>query len=133
MKSMTRGHLLVVPFLVPFWLLGSARAVPADPPETVVVTYAPRPGKESEVEGLIRGHFATVTRLRLATGDPHITYRDKDAAGRTIFVDIFTWKSHAAPDGAPPEVAAIWAKMEAAVEKRDGHRGIEIREVERLK
>jgi hypothetical protein len=130
MKPMIRRHLLVVLSLL---LGGSARAAPVDPPETVVVTYAPQPGKESEVEGLIRGHFATIARLRLATKDPHITYRDKDAAGRTIFVDILTWKSHATPDAAPPEVEAIWAQMEAAVEKRDGRRGIEIREVERLK
>lgn len=111
-----------------------ALAAPAaDPPETVVVIYSPRAGKEAEVDKLIRTHFATLKRLRLVTADPHVTYRDKDEGGRPIFVDILTWKSHAAPDDVPPEVQTIWTAMEAACEKRDGRRGIAFHEVERLK
>ena len=110
-----------------------AAAPAADPPETVVVVYSPQAGKEAAVDDLIRLHFATVRKLRLVTADPHVTYRDKDAGGRPIFVDILTWKSHAAPDDAPAEVRAIWVKMEAACEKRDGRRGIDFHEVDLLR
>jgi hypothetical protein len=105
----------------------------ADTPETVVVTYSPQPGKEPAVEKLIRDHWAAVVRLHLVTGDPHLLYRDVDKDGLPIFVDILTWKSHAAPDNAPPEIEAIWAKMEAAVVKRGERRGIEFHEVQRLR
>jgi hypothetical protein len=117
---------------LPFALAGRAHAAD-DPPETVVVTYAPKPGTEADNEALVRAHFATVTKLHLVTRDAHVTYRDKDAAGRPIVVDILTWKNHAIPDNAPAELLAIWTKMEAACEKRDGHVGIAIREVQLLR
>src|SRR5262249_38751392 len=97
-----------------------------------VVTYSPQDGREAEVEKLIKTHFATLLRLRLVTGDPHVTYRDADKDGKPIFVDILTWKSHAAPDSVPPEVQAIWQKMENAVSRRGDRRGIEFHEVQRL-
>jgi len=113
--------------------LPRAGAAPVDPPETVVVIYSPKAGKEADVENLIRRHFATIQRLRLVTADPHVTYRDKDETGKPILVDILTWKSHAAPDSVPAEVETIWAAMEAACEKRDARRGIAFHEVERLR
>lgn len=114
-------------------LVSGAVRAEVDPPETVVVTYSPAAGKEAEVSKLIARHWATLVRLRLVTRDAHVTYRDKDAGGKPIFVDLLTWKSHAAPDSAPPEVEKIWSAMEAAVEKRGERRGIEFHEVERLK
>jgi len=100
-----------------------------DPPETVVVTYSPKPGREAEVERLIGEHFATVQRLGLITADPHVTYRDNDEGGKPILVDILTWKGHEIPDDAPAEVRAIWKSMEGAVETRGKRRGIALHEV----
>jgi hypothetical protein len=92
----------------------------AETPETVVVTYVPQPGKAAEVQQLILEHWATLKRLDLVTADPHLLYRDGDK-----FVDVLTWKSGDIPDNAPPDVLAIWKKMNAAVVKD----GIQFHEV----
>jgi len=105
----------------------------ADSPETVVVTYSPRDGKEADVEKLIRKHWATLVRLKLVTSDPHLLYRDKDKDGLPVLVDVLTWKTHGTPDNAPAEVEAIWSQMEAACGKRGDRAGIEFHEVERLR
>src|SRR5437764_38643 len=86
-----------------------------DPPETVVVTYRPKAGKEKEVEGLIQKHWETIQRLGMVLPEPHLLYRGQDAKGSTFFVNIITWKTHEAPDAAPAEVTAIWRAMEESV------------------
>jgi hypothetical protein len=47
-----------------------------------------------------------------------------------LMFDMFTWKDHATPEHATPAVVAIWRKMNAAVEKRNGQPAIEIVEIQ---
>jgi hypothetical protein len=111
---------------------GMAAEVPAkvvDPPETVVVTYRPKAGKEAELEALIQRHWKTISGLGMVLPEPHLLFRGQDGNGATFFVNIITWKTHAAPDSASPEVEAIWTAMQADIERRDCRRGIEFDEV----
>ena len=106
-----------------------ASPAPDDPPETVMATFRAAPGKEDQLEKVIRRHWATVRRLGLVSGDLHLLFRSEDEPGKAMFVHIFTWKSHSVPDDAPPEVEKIWDEMTPLVEKRGGHRGIEFPEM----
>src|SRR5262245_24933492 len=68
-----------------------------DPPETVIVTYRAKTGKEAQLEKAIQNHWATIKRLGMVTGDLHMLFRGEDEPGKTMFVNILTWKDHAAP------------------------------------
>ena len=100
-----------------------------DLPETVIITYLVKAGKENEMATLIKRHWTTITKLGLMIGDFHHVFRGEDDSGKTFFVEIFTWKSHAAPDTAPVQVTEIWNAMQLLVEPRLGHDGIEYPEV----
>ena len=118
------------------WLLtalllsGAETAPKVDPPETVIAAFYPQAGKADEVEALIWEEWETVRRLGLVANDVHHLYRGQSESGQTVLFDMFTWKDHATPDHAPPQVRAIWRKMNAALEKRNGEPHIEIVEVE---
>ena len=104
-----------------FVLLLLAATARADEPETVIVTVKAKPGREAQLEAVMKKHWATVKRLDLATQDPHTLYR----AGST-FIDIFTWKSASIPDNAPAEILAIWKEMNENAEK------VQILEVQKI-
>lgn len=97
----------------------------SDPPETVMVTYRPQAGKEKELEAILSDQRALLAKMNLtAPKTPHLLMRDGKA-----YVEVFTWKSHATPDNAPPELLAIWKRLNAAVEKTNG---LEFHEVQPL-
>jgi hypothetical protein len=79
-------------------------------PETVMVTCKAKPGSESDLARVIARHWTIARELKLVVDSPHLTLRRVDA-GRTSFVDIFTWRDADTPDHAPPAIQAIWAEM----------------------
>lgn len=100
-------------------------------PETVVVTFHVREGKEAEMEKLLReDHWPLLRRLALVREVPHVLLGGKEAGGRTYFREVLTWRDHDTPDNAPPEVEAVWKRMYELVEKRGGAPSIEIEEVD---
>ncbi len=88
----------------------------ADTPETVLVTYRPKAGKEAEMLRILGDEWATLTRLNLVTGQ-HQLYKGESEGGTVMFFEIFTWKGHEIPDHAPPEVRKIWGEMTANTDK----------------
>lgn len=126
----------------PFLILASLALVAASTfglgggpkdPETVVVTYHVRAGKEADMEKLLReDHWTVLRRMNLVFETPHVLVRGVESGGKPCFIEILTWKSHEIPDAAPPEVQAIWTRMSELVEKRDGKAAIEIDEVDPL-
>jgi hypothetical protein len=96
--------------------------------ETVLSTFRPRAGKEDELLKTMDKNRSTLLKLGLVVQQPHIVLRGKDDAGKTIFVEIFTWRDHEAADHVPAEVQAIWNQLQSEVEDRGGHRGIEFPE-----
>jgi hypothetical protein len=96
--------------------------------ETVLSTFRPRAGKEDELLKTMSKNWSTLSKLGLVLQQPHIVLRGKDDAGKTIFVEIFTWRDHEAADHVPPESQTIWNQLQSEVEDRGGHRGIEFPE-----
>jgi len=103
---------------------------PAGGTETVISTFRVRAGKEAEFARVHAQAWPAYRRFGLVAEKPHLVLQGVDEAGKTYFVEIFTWKDHDAPDHASPEIRAIWAQLEALCEPRLGHRGIEFPEVQ---
>jgi hypothetical protein len=107
-----------------------ARDGGAKDPETVVVTYHVQPGKEAQMEKLMReDHWPLLRRLKLVFETPHVLVSGTESGGKPYLREVLTWRDHDTPDNAPPEVEAVWKRMYDYVEKRDGKPSIEIEEV----
>lgn len=98
--------------------------------ETVLSTMRCKSGKEDELRKTLAQEWTTLRKLSLVLADPHVLLKGKDDSGKPIFVEVFTWRDHDAPDHVPPEVQTIWTHMQSLVEARDGHKGIEFPEFE---
>jgi hypothetical protein len=77
-------------------------------PETVLVTYHVKAGKEAEFQELLSRVWQIYRKEHLVFAGPHIIVRDAEGGDKTRFVEIFTWVSHAAPEHAPEAVKALW-------------------------
>ena len=103
-------------------------------PETVLITYHVKPGKEAEFQDVLSRAWGIYRKEHLVFAQPHLIVQVKDGGdtSRTAVTEIFTWVSHAAPDHAPASVKKIWDQMQSLCETRDGRRGIEGGEVDLL-
>ena len=101
-------------------------------PETVLVTYRAKPGSEAELQAVLSRAWQVYRSEHLVHVEPHIIVRDTEDGGKTRYVEIFTWVSHAAPEHAPDSVKAIWKQEHSLCEERNGHSGIEGGEVDLL-
>lgn len=99
-------------------------------PETVLVTYHIKPGKEGEFQAVLSNAWQVYRKERLVFAKPHIVLRDAEDGGKPRFVEIFTWVSRSIPEHAPESVKTIWKQEESLCEQRSGHHGIEPGEVE---
>jgi hypothetical protein len=104
-----------------------------DTPETVIVTYHVLPGREAEFPKLLDHAWGIYRQEHLVNPEPHVIVRDQEADGKTKFVEIFTWVSHAGPAHAPASVLAVWNEEMAICEPRNGHPGLEGGEVQLIK
>ncbi len=101
------------------------------PPETIVSIAHPKRGKEADLLAALRETHAVYGKLQAVTGG-YTLYRGSDEAGGVTYIEIFTWRSGDIPDNAPPEIRAVWAKLQSLVESRNGRAGIEFYAVEPL-
>ena len=69
----------------------------SDPPETMLVSFHVKPGKEVAFQDALARTWVIYRRHKLVFATPHLVVREKDDAGRTRFVQSFTWVNHAAP------------------------------------
>ena len=101
-------------------------------PETVLVTYHVKPGKETEFEALLSRAWEVYRQGHFVFVEPHIVVQDTEDGSKPRFVEVFTWVSRSIPAQAPDSVKAIWKQEESLCEKRGEHYGIEPTEVELL-
>lgn len=101
-------------------------------PETMLVTYRVKPGREEQLRATLLRAWDIYRRERLVFAQPHVIVREKEAGDRHRFIEIFAWVSHRAPDHAPDTVKTIWEQMQSLCESRDEHAGVEGTEVEML-
>lgn len=101
--------------------------IAGEKPETVMITLRAKPGAEQALAAVLARHFDAARRLDLIAADaPHVTLRSTDESDKPYFVEILTWKSGDVPDHAPAAITDIWNEMNALVERRGGHSGIDI-------
>jgi hypothetical protein len=88
-------------------------------PVTVMVTYRPKPGRESELLGLLLKHWPALHEAGLVTSTPALLYRAVEkAGGRPYFVEIFSWKddNQSFLAHGNPNVAKVWEPMGTILE-----------------
>jgi hypothetical protein len=121
--------------ILPLALLGCStthrNSVKRDP-ETVLVTYHVKSGKEAEFREVLSRAWEFYRGEHLVFAEPHIVVQDTENGGKPRFVEIFTWVNRSIPEHAPESVKAIWKQEESLCEKRGEHYGIEPGEVELL-
>jgi hypothetical protein len=105
-------------------LLVCAAARAADVPETVLITFRPKPQAEQELADVIARHWKEARRLGLVLVTPHLTLRGRDGAGRVVLTEVLTWRDASVPDAAPAAILEIWKRMNELVEERDGRPGL---------
>ncbi len=78
----------------------------------VIAVFRPKPGKEADLEAVVRDHRGVLEGEGLVEDSPALAGR---AADGTI-VEVFVWKSQAAINAAHsnPAVKALWERFEAA-------------------
>ena len=99
-------------------------------PETVLITYHVKPGRESDLEAVLQRAWKIYRHEHLVFEHPHVIVRDTDGPDKSRVIEIFTWVSHSAPEHAPDAVKDVWKQMHDLCEARDGHGGLEGGEVE---
>ncbi len=81
------------------------------PGDLVIVAYRPRPGREAELDALMRDHVPRLRRLGLVTDREPVICRARDGA----VVEVFEWREGAvARAHEHPDVQAMWGEFEAA-------------------
>jgi len=98
-------------------------------PETVLVTYRVKSGKEAEFREVLSRAWEIYRQDSLVFAEPHIVVQDTEE-GKPRFVEIFTWVSRSIPEHAPDSVKAVWKEEESLCERRGARYGIEPGEVE---
>jgi len=91
----------------------------------MLVSYRVKPGKQAEFQAVLARAWQIFRSEHMVFARPHALVQVNEEGGKIRFVEIFTWVSHAAPDNAPADVKAIWAREQSLCEARDGHPGIE--------
>jgi quinol monooxygenase YgiN len=91
-------------------------------PVTVLVTYKPKPGKEQELEELVRRHGPMMRATGLLGPDGVRSWRATSKRGHgegVYFVELMQWRDGEASGIAhqTPEVMSVWEPMEALLEE----------------
>src|SRR5947207_2201765 len=92
-------------------------------PETVLVTYHVKPGKEAEFQAVLSRAWEVYRSEHLVFTETHVVVQDSENGGKPRFVEIFTWVSRSIPEHAPESVKMIWKQEESLCEKRGEHDG----------
>jgi hypothetical protein len=99
-------------------------------PETVLVRYNVKPGKEAELQAVLEHAWQLYVQKHLVVQTSHVLVKETTKEGiRTSFVEILTWVSRSVPDNAPDEVMSLWKQEHSLCEKREGSPAIDISEV----
>jgi hypothetical protein len=98
--------------------------------QAVIVRYQVRAAGGDEFEAICAEARQTYLRLDLIHDTPHVMLRGKDEEGGAYFLELVPWKDRAVTGNPPPEVRALWARLEGVCEARSGHRGIEFPDIQ---
>jgi len=94
------------------------------PPETVMATFRVKPDQLQAFLKMMPEYWKLLRDREMVDAEPHLLMQGEEN-GKPIVVQVLTWKSGDIPDHASAEVQAYWTRMNAMVETRDGHPGID--------
>ncbi len=88
-------------------------------PVRMLCVYRVKDGKEADFLRLLEKHWPALRGVGLVTPDPAQVLRATDKAGKTVFVETFSWKDSESPAVAhqTPEVMAVWEPMGALADE----------------
>ena len=113
-----------------FLAVSNAHAqLPDNQPETVHITYHVQKGHEAEMKKSLAEAWQAYTKQDMVVPNFHVIVQGNEG-GNPYFAEIFTWRSHDIPDHMPAQVQAIWKRMDAICEKREGKPPIDGGEVQ---
>jgi hypothetical protein len=91
-------------------------------PVTMLVSYYPKAGRETELRRLVEQHYPVLSKLGLVTDMPAQVWQARSkGSDRPYFVELFQWKAAQSSEVAhqTPEVMAVWETMGPILEKLD--------------
>ncbi len=81
--------------------------------DLVIVAYRPKPGREGELDALVRDHVPRLARLGLVTDRAPVIARAHDGT----VVEVFEWREGAvARAHENPAVGVMWGEFDAVCE-----------------
>lgn len=89
-------------------------------PVTMLVSYHPKAGRESELKALVEQHYPALQRLGLVTDvAAQVWQATAKGSDRPFFVELFQWRDASASGIAhqTPEVMAVWETMGPILER----------------
>ena len=88
-------------------------------PVRMLCTYRVKDGKEAEFLSLLEKHWPTLRNVGLATDEAARVLRARDKTGKTVFIEMFSWKNADSPGVAhqTPEVMSVWEPMGALADE----------------
>jgi len=77
---------------------------------------------------LMPAYWAALRAEHLVLDAPHVVLQGEEH-GKPIFIEVFSWRDHDAPEHVPPVIQQFWDCINRMVESREGHPGIEFPEM----
>ena len=96
--------------------------------ETILATYRVKAEELPAFLKLMPEYWKALRAHRLVRAEPYVLLQSEED-GKPVFYEVFSWKDHAVAHHVPAEIQGYWDKLNAMVEKRGGHEGIEFPEV----
>jgi quinol monooxygenase YgiN len=129
MSAMTRWTLFAV-LACGVALLSRAATWEDEPkgPETVLATFRVKADQITAFLAMMPEYRKTLRAKDLVNAEPYVLLVGEED-GKPVVYEIFSWKDHHAADHVPPEIQTYWDRMNAMVERRGAHPGIEFPEV----
>jgi hypothetical protein len=89
-------------------------------PVTMICTYVPKAGKETELLALVKKHEPALRAAGLASDEPFRLWKAFDIRKqRTSYMEYFQWKDGTCSERAhqTPEVMSVWEPMGPVLEE----------------
>jgi len=93
-----------------------------------LATFRVKPDQITAFLAMMPEYWKALRAKDLVKAEPYVLLVGEEE-GKPVVYEIFSWKDHHAADNVPAEIQAYWDRMNAMVEKRGAHRGIEFPEV----
>ena len=100
-------------------------------PETVLATFRVKSDQIGAFLKLMPDYWAALRAQHLVLEAPHVVLQG-DEHGRPLVSEVFSWRDHDVPEHVPPVIQQYWDRINAMVESRDGHAGIDFPEMKMI-